>query len=226
MVLLTFRLTDDNREMLDSAVVFARTTAVVSLAVFEISKQDKAHIHMLFETKNTKSAWVQSFHKYFKNRWVGNKSYSCSELEKDKENFYIYCCKGTRFKGPDVLFKLAELTDDQIEIYWKKYWEDKPIENDKTISVKTKKTRDPTWSELLTQTIQIEYPNRNWDYDATDVDLLWNIVMKHLGSQSKKLNTFIVRDLVMGQLNALTYGSCKKLNVSMKNQAFPDLFGC
>jgi len=224
MTLLTFRLSDDNFEMLSSFIVWARSTAVVHIAVFEVSKIGQKHIHMLFEPINvTKSAWIQAFHKFFKNRWVGNKSYSCSALIKEKENFYIYCCKGTRFKEPEVMFTL--LSSEEVNKYWLKYWEDKPVEEDKTILVKPKKKSDPTWSELLTQQIKQEYPNRDWCYDAGDISLLWSIVTKNLGKASKKLNAMIIRDLVCGQLNALTDGECSGMNKDFKQQAFPNLFG-
>lgn len=234
MVLYTFRLTDDNHQMLKDFVVYARSVAVVDLAVFEISKEGKPHIHMLFEpTKpKTKSAWVQAFHKFFKNRWVGNQSYSCTELRENKENFIIYCCKGTRFYPPDVLYnrthtgeKEPYLTNEVIENYWKKYWEDKPISADKTLIKKTVKEQKPTWSKCLTDEIRKDYPGRDWSYDADDINLIFDIVMKNLGSQSKKLNAFIVRDLVLGQLNALNDGLCLGLNKNLKKTAFPELFG-
>lgn len=223
--MFTFRLTDSNKEMLEAFVVWARSTSVVHMVVFEISKDGQEHIHMLFDPiKVTKSAWVQAFHKHFKNRWNGNKSYSCSELRKEKENFLIYMCKGTRYKLPEILFKLGDYTDQDVETYWKKYWEDKPVEKDKTLNVKPSK-KALTWSQELTNAIRKEYPNHNWSYDTPDLDLLFNYVMKALGSASKKLNAFIVRDLVLGQLNALTAGECLGLNQDLKKQAFPNFFG-
>ena len=56
--------------------------------------------------------------------------------KKEKREFYIYCCKGTRFKEPEVLFTL--LSSEDLKKYWLKYWEDKPVEEDKTILVKLK----------------------------------------------------------------------------------------
>lgn len=224
MVYLTLRLSDDDTEMLNSAVMYARTNSIVDLAVFEVSKIGQRHIHMLFEPINvTKSAWVQGFHKFFKKRWSGNKSYSCTDLIKDKENFTIYCCKGTRFKGPDVIFSMIDPVI--IDAHWKKYWSDKPIEKDNTLkSSSTKKKSDLTWSQNLTKTIA-ESSDRKWSYDAVSLDLIIDHVMVGLGERSQKLNSFIIRDLANGQLNALTKGKDKALNDKVRYEAFPDLFG-
>jgi len=223
--LLTMRLTDDNHEMLTSFVVWARSTSVVYLAVYETSKQGQLHIHMLFEPiKQLKSAWIQAFHKFFKNRWNGNKSYSCSNLKLEVDNFYIYCCKGCRFKPPDVMF--TKLPDTDIDKYWKKYWEDKPIEEDKTLLKQTKKkTSIITWSQQVSLDIIKAYPDHTWSYCSEDVDVIFDFVLKCLGSTSKKLNAFILRDLVLGQLNAISNGQCSGLNKALKKLAFPELFG-
>lgn len=224
MVLLTLRLTDKSREYLEKAVLYARSTAIVELAVFEISKIGHEHIHMLFEPTVTKSAWVQGFHKHFNKRWVGNKAYSCSELEKEKENFLIYCCKGTRNTPPDVIFHY--MTAEKVTEYWQKYWSDKPIELDKTLTASGSKKQKPlTWSEECTKAIRLEYPHHQWDYDGKHVGLIFDIVMQRLGTGSKKLNAMIIRDIVYGQLNALRDGRCDSLNKHLVNQAFPDLYG-
>lgn len=225
MVLLTLRLSDDDSEMLNSAVLFTRTNSVVDLAVFEVSKIGQRHIHMLFEPINiSKSAWVQSFHKKFNKRWCGNKSYSCTELIKEKENFLIYCCKGTRFKSPDVMFSM--LSPEVIDGYWKKYWSDKPIEKDNTLkSSSTKKKSTLTWSQELTNSLHLQYPDRKWSYDSVSMDKIIDGTMVALGAGSKKLNSYIIRDIALGQLNALTKGQCKTLSDKVRFEAFPDLFG-
>lgn len=224
MVYLTLRLSDDDTEMLNSAVMYARTNSIVDLAVFEVSKIGQRHIHMLYEPINvTKSAWVQGFHKFFKKRWSGNKSYSCTELIKDKENFTIYCCKGTRFKPPDVIFSMIDPVT--IDAHWKKYWSDKPIEKDNTLkSSSTKKKSDLTWSQNLTKTLE-ESSDHKWSYDSVSMDKILDATMVALGAGSKKLNSYIVRDIALGQLNALTKGQCKPLADKVRFEAFPDLFG-
>lgn len=222
MVLYQFRITDENAEMLESAVTWFRSVTVVHLAVYETSRLGKLHIHCVLDI-TCKSTFIQQFHKKFKNRWMGNKSYSCETLKKDIENSYIYLSKGTRFKEPDVIFTL--LTSEQITQYWQKYWSDKPIEADKTLGFTNKKKSTESWSEMVTKEILEKYPARDWQYDADDIDTLISIVMVKLGQQSKKLNHRIISDLVLGQLNGLMKGKCISLNKQIKRLSFPDLFG-
>lgn len=224
MVLLTLRLTDTSREYLEKAVLYARSTAIVELAVFEISKLGHEHIHMLFEPNVTKSAWVQGFHKHFNKRWVGNKAYSCSELEKEKENFLIYCCKGTRNTPPDVIFHF--MTAEQVMGYWQKYWSDKPVEQDLTLTAfKSKKQKEPNWAMKCTQWIRLTHPHHTWSYTSDCIDLLTDLVLERLGEVSGKLSSHILSDLVRGQLNALCAGRCKGLKERLLMEGFPDLFG-
>lgn len=220
--LVHFRLTDDNFDMLVNAVTWFRSASVVYYAVYEISKIGQSHIHCLLDVKN-KSTFVQQFHKQFKNRWKGNKSFSCEFLKKDLENNYVYLSKGTRYKLPHVLYK--KISDEDVEKYWKKYWEDKPEGLDKTITSTKSKKKVITWSQQVSIDILTKYPDREWSYCAEDVDFIFDFVMVSLGSQSKKLNAFILRDLVLGQLNAISNGKCVGLNKVLKKQAFPDLFG-
>lgn len=220
-----FRLTEPEEGMLESCVnwLCSNKLCLVELAVSEVSRQDKLHIHVILGISN-KSTLFQQFHREFKNRWHGNKSYSCEMLKKAKENNYIYLCKGTRNSLPKIIYKLAFLTDEKIKEYHDKYWEDKPIEKEHQVIMRKKKSEVKSWSQELTDTIRDKYPNKLWIYDADHINLLWSIVTDALGTTSKKLNAFIVRDLVMGQLNALN-PDCAGIKKQLRNQAFPDLFG-
>lgn len=219
------RLTDSNKANLIDVVTWCRSHAQVLIACFEISRIGQEHIHMLFIPLKSKSNFFFNFHTYTNERYKGNKAFSCKELKKDLINNYIYICKGTRFKQPEILFKKIELTDDMVTQYWKHYWSDKPIEKDNTISTKPKKNAALTWSEQLTKTIQNDRPNHDWNYCAEDVNDLYSYVFKNLGVSSKKLSPIIVRDLVYGQLNALTHGECCRMKKKFQQESFPDLFG-
>ena len=224
MTLFHFRLTDESQEWLSSAVTYFRANSVVYMAVYETSRLGKLHIHCILDFNN-KSTFIQQFHKYFNKRWVGNGSYSCESLKKGLENNLIYLSKGSRFKHPDVIFLKDDISMETVVSYWVKYWEDKPIEKDMTLVSKNKeKLSKLTWSEMVTLEIKTSYPDRDWKYDAIDINVLMDIVLKKLGSQSKKLNSFIIRDLVLGQLNALN-SHCNGLKSVIRNIAFPDLFG-
>lgn len=223
MVELHFRLTEENSDMLEQVVTWIQSVGSVYLAVKEVSSLGKLHIHCIINVNN-KSTFIQQFHKYFKNRWHGNRAYSCETLKKDLYNNYVYLCKGTRHTLPDVLHKINDITTDDIKTYHSKYWEDKPEDKDIIVAQKTKKNLTLTWSQELTLDIKKLYPARKWEYCATDIDTLIDLVLKHLGKSSKKLNSFIVRDLVFGQLNALN-PDCYGLKQNIRTQAFADLFG-
>jgi len=219
---LIIRVSHDDIDMLTKVVTYAKNSAIVDLAVFEISKSGQRHIHMMFEPINiTKSAWFQAFHKFFKNVFKGNKSYSCEKMRKAKFNSYCYMCKGTRTVAPDVMHTI--LSPEVIQYYYELYWGDKPVEKDFTQSVKKKATL--TWSQQLTITLQQESPDHKWSYNAVSMDKILDGTLVALGNGSKKMNSFIIRDLALGQLNALTKGRDKTLNDKVRFEAFPDLFG-
>lgn len=219
-----FRLTEEDKQFLtNDVIVYLISISVVDLAVYEVSKIGKSHIHVILQPLKTKSTFLQQFHAHFKRRYVGNKSITCETLKKEKENNYIYLCKGTRDSPPQVLHKLSSIDTD---FYWKKYWEDKPLEKDYKINPPNPNRREKvkTWSELLTIDLKKQYPGKTWEYCGYDIDILWSAVLKSLGVNSKKLNERIIKDLVLGQLNALnpdSYG----LHKTMKHLAFPDLYG-
>jgi len=220
--LFHFRLHHPEHETLNLVVLFFRSKVPVYYAVQEYGrKSGENHIHMIFETLG-KSTLLQQFHKHFKDIFKGNQSFSCKELKKELLNNYIYMSKGTRDKPPNVLFHNDEkgVTLDLIEIYHTKYWSDKPVEQDKTITIK--KDNKLTWSQQLTSFIKEKSGARVWQYDRVDIEILTSYVLKSLGAQSKKLSSFIIRDLVLGQLNALN-PSCPSLTNKLLHEAFPDL---
>jgi len=222
--IFVMRLTDNKAKLIE-VVNWFRTHSQVLITCFEVSRAGQDHIHMLFIPIKTKHTLFQQFHIATGDRYKGNKSFSCKEKKKDLINNLIYICKGTRFKEPEILFKLVNITDAMVTQYWKHYWSDKPIEADKTISTKPKKNAAPTWSEQLTKTIKNDRLNHDWNYCAEDVNDLYSYVLKNLGASSKKLSPIIVRDLVYGQLNALTDGECCRMKKKFQQESFPDLFG-
>lgn len=219
------RLTDSCKQNLIDVVTWFRTQATVLISCFEISRIGQEHIHMLFIPLKSKSNLFHNFHIFTGERYKGNKAFSCKEKKKELINNLIYLCKGTRFKPPEILFKLACLTDAMVSQYYKHYWSDKPIEADNTIKSKPKKNAAPTWSEQLTKTIQKDLPNHDWQYCAGDINTLYDYVLVNLGVNSKKLSPIIVRDFVYGQLNALTNGRCCQMKKKFQQESFPDLFG-
>lgn len=99
------------------------------------------------------------------------------------------------------------------------YSKENPIVvTDKKVRVKVK-----TWSEKLTDKIKEEYPDREWEFRADDIMLLREQAMLYLGQSSKKLNGGIIRDIVFGQLNALSPNN-KQLQAYIDFKAFPDMY--
>lgn len=222
---LTMRVTDYEVSNLEKITMYLRSVSKVIIVVQEISrKENKPHIHALFQTTKGKSGFVQAFHKHFKNKYVGNQSYSCSVLEKEPENFIIYCCKGSRNDPPKVLYK-ADWIDPRM--YWEHYWSDKPIENDNTVAVK-RKTKSVSWSVKLTDDLVKKYPNKHWSYDVDDVELMTQEVLLALGNSSKNIPDANIGGMIKGQMNALNIRRSglvdKRLYHHVLKTAFPDLF--
>lgn len=222
---LTLRVTDNDPGNLEKIAIYLRSVSKVIIVVQEISyKEKKLHIHALFQTTLKKSGFIQAFHKHFKDKYVGNQSYSCSVLEKEPENYIIYCCKGTRNEPPKVLYK-AEWVDSQM--YWEHYWSDKPIELDNTIKV-AKKKKAITWSQALTNELERRYPHQSWSYTEFNVKIMTREVLIALGQQSKNVPVSTISGMVKGQMNALNYRMFgdvdERLYHHVLREGFPDLF--
>jgi len=214
MVLLHFRLTDDSQPNLEEVTTWLRSVSKVYLCVLESgSITGKQHTHCVHDFPKTKSTFGQNFLKKFP-RYKGNQSYSCETLKKELENNIRYLCKGTKDILPQVLF--SSYSDEEIKLFHEQYWS----ENKKVVKEKNKTI---SWSQQLTQDIQNEYPQScNFTYCAVDIQIITRRTLLQLGATSKKLNHMIVRDLVLGQLNALNKYS---LHEDIYMKAFPDLYG-
>jgi len=214
MVLLHFRLTDDSLQNLEEVTTWLRSVSKVYLCVLESgSVTGKQHTHCVHDFPKTKSTFGQNFLKKFP-KYKGNQSYSCETLKKELENNIRYLCKGTKDSLPQVLFSCYN--EEEIKLFHEQYWS----ENKKVVKEKNKTI---SWSQQLTLDIKEEIPQSvNFKYDALSIQILTRRVLKQLGATSKKLNHMIVRDLVLGQLNALNEYSLQE-DIYMK--AFPDLFG-
>lgn len=212
--MLHFRLTDDSLNNIQEVVTWLRSVSKVYLSVLESgSVTGKQHTHCLIDFPKTKSTYAQQFLKKFP-RYKGNKSYSCELLKKDMENNIRYLCKGTVSDLPHVLF--SSYSEEEIKIFYEQYWSENKL-------IEKKKKSNLTWSEQLTEDIKNEMPHsKDFTYCKTDIQILTRRVLTQLGKTSKKLNCHIIRDLVLGQLNALNGYA---LQEEMFGKAFPDLFG-
>lgn len=223
---LTLRITHDQSDTLQLLTIWFQKISVVPISVEEISKDGKKHLHLLFKLhKITKSACMQAFHKKYPTL-KGNESISCTVLKKEKENFMFYCCKGTRYTEPKIItYDTDYITLDKIKENYIRYWSDKPEEKDFTLKTKNKKTASKTWSENLLQEIKTAYPDRVWSYTADNLGILIDMTLVALGRNAKNLDKFILKKLVLGQLNALGKGDHISVRALMRHEVFPEVFG-
>lgn len=120
MVFVHTRVTSEDDSLLNSVILHIRSEAKCLLAVQEISKEGKKHIHVLSEYAKTVSTFGQRLTKAFP-QIKGNRSHSSAEFRTDFETNLRYCCKGEKNSPPVVLYK--SIGDIVIEDAHKKFWE-------------------------------------------------------------------------------------------------------
>jgi len=218
------RFTEESDEILDKVVLFCRGQGKVILAVKEVSKDGKKHIHLLINTTLTISRCGQLISKAFPAH-VGNGTKSFTAFKKSLEHNILYCCKGTKELPPVVLFTTLESI--VIEDAHKKYWVDQQIfvtENGAK-PVLVKKIKAPSFVEKTTKTVDtalakkyVSLQHHNW-IGTNDplMNVMYNDTRKQisrhcvncLGEAFKILDDVIVRKLVNGVLLSLVtiYGN-------------------
>lgn len=211
MVLLHFRLSAPKEE-LEKVTLWLRGEAQVKISVFEISKEDKDHSHTIMEVKN-KSTFIQHFHKQFKKKYVGNKSYCAAELRETIEKNYQYCCKGiSKDDGPFILYSSLPIGD--IEKYHEAYWKlnEECVKNNKTVEEATKSTfMDRVIKDISSMdkagVVYLHNVYKPTDSETTRKDELdykiYCLMLKHFGKLSKILDENIERRMFKGIINKI-----------------------
>lgn len=120
MVFVHTRVTSEDDNLLNSVILHIRSEAKCILAVQEISKEGKKHIHVVSEYGKTASTFGQRLVKAFP-QIKGNRSHSTAEIREDLDTNIRYCSKGTKEILPVVLF--TTLDKSVIEDAHKKFWE-------------------------------------------------------------------------------------------------------
>jgi len=122
MVFVHSRITSEDDVVLNSVILWIRSNAKCILAVQEMSRDDKKHIHVMCEYSKTISTFGQKFLKQFPDL-KGNGSHSCQEFKKSYDENLRYLCKGQiAGKKNDALILFSSLdknvTDDAHERFW------------------------------------------------------------------------------------------------------------
>jgi len=93
MVFVHSRITSEDDVVLNSVILWIRSNAKCILAVQEISKEGKKHIHVMSEYSKTISTFGQKLLKDFPNL-KGNQSHSTKEFKESYDHNLRYLCKG------------------------------------------------------------------------------------------------------------------------------------
>jgi len=201
------RFTSEEDEVLDNVVLFCRGQGKVILAVKELSKDGKKHIHLLINTSKTISTCGQLISKAFPAH-VGNGSKSFTAFKKTLDDNILYCSKGTKELPPVVLFTTLESI--VIENAHKKYW----LDQEKFVTeyaADKKKVKAPNFIEKVMMELSLEqkrkYSYLQSIYNPSDVEKcerlkyekeINTVCIVSLGKYAKTLDDNIVSRLING----------------------------
>jgi len=215
------RFTDEDTEVLKAVCLFSRGHGKVLLAVEEVSKEGKKHMHLLIETSKTISTFGQQLSKAFPAH-VGNGAKSLGIFKKDYHANYLYCCKGLKQSLPIVYYTI--LTDQEVLNFWNEYWQNqaKFVAEHKS---EKKRIKVPTFVEKVSTTLDealskryVSLQHHNWIGTLDPVSrIMYNDSRKeiaqhcilNLGQAFKVLDDSIVRKLINGVLLSIVtiYGN-------------------
>lgn len=130
-------------------------------------------------------------------------------VESDKGNTKQYVCKGKSLVDlPDIIAKRGFTDEDVMQLH-KQYWESHIPEEIKNIPVlppeveiqKPPKVKKPTFMKELRQTLEDEYPDKDWS--MKDKPIVFKKLMYMLGQNCRNLDHIIISRMTYGVLNSL-----------------------
>ena len=245
MPLLRVRVTNESTEFLTEVTNWCadQPGADVYISCEEISHKGVKHFHLIVDFNKTLSTFNQRFSKQFP-QLVGNKSKSITEATEDLATNLRYVCKGHNHEtDPVVLY--SKISFELIAQYHKEYWENNLTharqQTEKRITdmcatnreicanIKEKKRIKP-WMEKITEEFEAQYKTDVIDgnkleftYDKKSITCITRFVLKKLGNSRKILDSFVIKRMVLGLLNAVTHGEDEVLTSYLIESAFPDL---
>lgn len=209
----TFRYDYEDEKFLDILAPFMKLVFRKYAIFKEIAdKTGKPHIQGLVipfkSDSQTRRDLLARFPGFFR-----KSNYSFVPVKTD--GYELYVCKQGNVWINNIW------TDEEIKNKQKEFWE-----NNKVMVPKAKsKEKVKSWSMRLTESIRLKYPNQVWFYNAQTIEILLSETLNAMGSDSKKIGNKIVKELVLGQLNALNNSVSNGLYDKIKHEEFNDLFG-
>lgn len=218
MPLAHLRFTSEDDEVLQKVVMFMRGQGKVTLAVQEVSKDGKKHIHLLIDTSKTISTCGQLLSAAFP-AYVGNGSKSLSAFKKSMDHNILYCSKGTKESSPVVLF--TTLDENVIEDAHKKYW----LDQQKFVTehqAEKKKAKPPSMIDRIVSSIpkdlamryvylqSIYHPSDKENTELYKIkEQIFHIVVMNFGQYAKICDDIIITRHINGTLLRLVtlYGN-------------------
>lgn len=213
----TFRYDYEDEKMLDILAPWLKQ----NLKKYAIFKEvgdvtGKHHVQGIVIPFKSDSQFRRDLLKKFPNTFCRS-NYSFVPVK--KEGYELYICK----QGTVWINNLW--TDEQIKEKQKQYWE-----NNKVMLPKAKSKKVLTWSQKLTLHLRQKYTDVSgnpmmWFYNDNCIEILLHETLYAMGNESRKIGGKNVKELVLGQLNALNNTVTNGLHDKIKHEEFSDLFG-
>lgn len=217
MVFVHSRITSEDDVVLNSVILWIRSNAKCILAVREISRDGKKHIHVMSEYAKTVSTFGQKLLKQFPNL-KGNQSHSTTEFKKSYDENLRYLCKGEiAGKKSPVTILYSSLEQSVTEDAHKRFWEEQ--ENFKTINgltndaVLKKKSKQVPFIEKVVNSLPVGVAEtysalqslyKPSDYERHQLeetkDVIIDTTIMQMGQLSKVLDDNILTRMINGVL--------------------------
>lgn len=207
----TFRYDYQDEKFLEPLETFLKVN-LRKYAIFKEVADETGKLHVQGVAIPFKSA--SQFRRDLQSRFPNvfcKSNYSFAPVNKD-ESYPLYICK----QGNVWINNMW--TEEEILSNKTKYWK-----NNKNLLPKAKSNKVITWSQQLTIDIAKKHPDVQWSYDVYSIQILIDETLTAMGKTSKKLSGRIVKELVLGQLNALNPTISSGLRQKLINEEFNDL---
>lgn len=207
------RITSEDETLLQSVVLWIRSNAKCILAVQEVSKENKKHIHVMSETNLSISRFGDKLRKQFP-VLKGNGSHSTSEFKESYDHNLRYLCKGEIAGNKNsvrVLFTTLEqsVIDDAHERFWQE--QNKWLTEHGVKPGDKKKKREPNFKEKVIAHLPVGVPEafaalhclyKPSDYEANEFEKVKIQIMdtcfECMGKYAKDCDDNIMSRLVNG----------------------------
>jgi len=215
MVFVHSRITSEDDVVLNSVILWIRSNAKCILAVQEISKEGKKHIHVMSEYGKTISTFGQKLLKEFP-QLKGNQCHSTKEFKESYDHNLRYLCKGEMSgKKNPVRVLFHSLSETVIEDAHERFWdEQKKWLTEKGVKPEDKKKkRQPNFIEKVMLELPVGVASaysalqalyKPSDFEIEDLvktkKLIIDTCLQCLGQYAKVCDDNIITRLINGVL--------------------------